>query len=286
MPFQYCLNASTIRGTPLLEQIRVAAAAGYDAIEFWAADVEAHLAAGGKLAEVAHALDDAGLRRPSMISLRGWWATDEAAWLAASDEIRRRLEMAAGLGVTRIVAGPPREEIAPLAIAERYQQLLDLSLEYGVPASLEFLGFVPSFATLEVAWLVCQLADHPAATITLDAWHLFRGGSDPDAVAALAPERISIVHWDDAPADVPREEQTDADRVMPGDGMLDLAGLGRQLQAMGWSGFLSLELFHAGYWAQDPLEVARLGLAKMRHSVRDCPPSIRVGDGGSARPTT
>ena len=267
MPFQFGLNTSTLRTTPLLEQIRVAAAAGYDAIELWAADVEAHLAAGGQLAEVAHALDDAGLARPSMISLRGWCVADEASWLAAADEVRRRLEIAAALGVRRIVAGPPREEIAPLLAAERYQQLLDLSVEYGVPASLEFLGFVPSFATLEVAWLVCQLADHPAATITLDAWHLFRGGSDPDTLAMLPPERISIVHWDNAPADVPREEQTDAHRVMPGDGILDLAGLGRQLQALGWSGVLSLELFHAGYWAQDPLEVARLGLEKMRRSV-------------------
>jgi sugar phosphate isomerase/epimerase len=269
MSFQFALNTSTIRTTPLLEQIRVAAAAGYDGIELWVADVEAHLASGGQLAEVAHALDDADLRRPSMISLRGWCLADEDAWLAASGEIRRRLEIAAGLGVARIVAGPPREEISPLLAAERYRQLLDLSVEYGVPASLEFLGFVPAFATLETAWLVCQLADHPAASITLDAWHLFRGGSESEVVAELPPERISIVHWDDAPAEVPREEQTDADRVMPGDGILDLAGLGRQLQAMGWSGFLSLELFHAGYWKQDPWEVARQGLEKMRRSLSE-----------------
>lgn len=267
MPFQFGLNTSTIRTTPLLKQIRVAAAAGYEAIELWAADVEGNIAAGGSLAEVAHALDDAGLLRPSMISLRDWWLPDETAWLAAADEIRRRLEIAAALGVARIVAGPPREEIAPLLAAERYRQLLDLSVEYGVPASLEFLGFVPAFATLEIAWLVCQLADHPAATITLDAWHLFRGESDPDAVASLPPERISIVHWDDAPADVPREEQTDGHRVMPGDGILDLAGLAAQLRDLGWSGVLSLELFHEGYWADDPLAVARLGLEKMKRSV-------------------
>ncbi len=75
------------------------------------------------------------------------------------------------------------------------------------------------------------------------------------------------MHWDDAPRHVQRQQQTDADRVMPGDGLLDLYDLAAQLKATGYRGVLSLELFNRSLWEQDPREVARLGLEKMRNSV-------------------
>jgi sugar phosphate isomerase/epimerase len=265
--FLYGLNTSTIRPASLLDKVRTAAEAGYDAIELWAADVEEYCASGGRLADVAHALDDRQLLRPSMISLKDWCVPNEGLWLRALDDGRRRLELAHGLGVRRIVAGPPREAVPIALAAERYEQLLEVSLEYGVPASLEFLGFVPSIDTLETAWMVCQLAGHPEATLTVDAWHMFRGGSADESLALVPPERISIVHWDDAPPTPDRQEQTDADRVMPGDGILDLAGLADRLRGMRWQGVLSLELFNESYWRQDPLVVARLGLEKMKQSV-------------------
>src|SRR5687767_5097193 len=101
--FSFALNTSTIRQVGLVEQIHVAAAAGYDAIELWAADVETYLAGGGSLAEVAARLDDAGLARPSMISLKGWCDEDAALRARALEDCRRRLDLAARLGVARIV---------------------------------------------------------------------------------------------------------------------------------------------------------------------------------------
>jgi sugar phosphate isomerase/epimerase len=38
----------------------------------------------------------------------------------------------------------------------------------------------------------------------------------------------------------------------------------RTLRTVGFSGFLSLELFNREYWKQDPLQVAQTGLRKMR----------------------
>jgi 2-keto-myo-inositol isomerase len=40
------------------------------------------------------------------------------------------------------------------------------------------------------------------------------------------------------------------------------------LQAIGFCGVLSLELFNREYWKQDPLWVAKTGLEKMRTVVR------------------
>lgn len=271
--FSFGLNTSTIQPAGLMDKIRVTAAAGYDAIELWIMDVEAHLAAGRPLADVRKALDDAGLDRPSMIYLKGWWEPEAAQRRSAMDECRRRLDIAAALGVRRFVAGPPAGKMEIGWVGECYRELLEAAERSGVWPSFEFLGFVEQYTTLESAWDVVRLADHPQATLTADAWHFFRGGGTTHELHAplldqIPNERISIVHWDDAPADVPCQQQTDGSRVMPGDGILDLRGLANQLRRKGWHGTLSLELFHEGYWKQDPLEVARLGLEKMKESVR------------------
>src|SRR5579864_4245315 len=54
-PFGYSLNTGTIRGQklPLDQQIEVAAKAGYRGIEPWINDVEAYVAGGGSLKDLA-----------------------------------------------------------------------------------------------------------------------------------------------------------------------------------------------------------------------------------------
>jgi sugar phosphate isomerase/epimerase len=47
-------------------------------------------------------------------------------------------------------------------------------------------------------------------------------------------------------------------------GTAPLVGLVRDLYSIGYSGYLSLELFNRGYWKQDPLAVAGEGYKKMR----------------------
>jgi sugar phosphate isomerase/epimerase len=80
-------------------------------------------------------------------------------------------------------------------------------------------------------------------------------------------DTIDLFHFNDAPDKLVRAEQTeqtDADRVYPGDGILDLKRMISILQDADYSGVISLELFNPSYWEQDPAEVARIGLEKMQ----------------------
>jgi sugar phosphate isomerase/epimerase len=52
--------------------------------------------------------------------------------------------------------------------------------------------------------------------------------------------------------------------VLPGDGTAPLVDMLRALRRTGGEKVLSLEIFNAKYWAEDPLEVAKTGLAKMK----------------------
>lgn len=265
--FLFGLNTSTIRPASLMDKISIAGKAGYDAIELWIGDVEAYVSAGGRLDDVRKALDDYGLLRPSMISLRDWCVADEPKWRSAVERAKRQLDTAHRLGVRRMVAGPPGRAVPREVAVQRYGQLLELSIGRGVPASLEFLGFVEGISTLEEAWSICAAVANPQGTITPDVWHMFRGGSRFESLNDVPADHISCFHWNDAPAKPAREKQTDADRVYPGDGILDLKSIATQLRNKPYRGVLSLELFNRTYWEQDLQEVAVRGLAKMKASV-------------------
>lgn len=265
--FIFGLNTSTIQPVGVVEKIEITAKAGYGAIELWIDDVDAYVKNGGKVRDLTKRMDDLGLQRPSMISLRNWVAKDDAAFETAMTECRRRLGIAQELGVKHFVSSPPREAIDVSLATDRYQQLLEISLEYNVPASVEFLGFVAGLNTLEMAWQIAGGTGFSQATVTPDAWHMFRGGSNIETLAQIPADHIACVHWNDAPADKPRQEQTDADRVFPGDGVIPLNRIAAILREKNWHGCLSLELFNRTYWEQDPLQVARTGLEKMKASL-------------------
>jgi sugar phosphate isomerase/epimerase len=58
--------------------------------------------------------------------------------------------------------------------------------------------------------------------------------------------------------------QNDEDRVLPGDGIADLPRVIANLRAIGYCGPLSLELFNRQLWLEDPFEVVKLGLERIR----------------------
>ena len=263
-PFRLSLNASTIAGTPILRQIEVAAQAGFGAIELWFSDVDAHLARGGTLAEVRHAVADLGLVVPTLIYFDGWFEAAESEWPRIKGEFGRRLEQAAQLGAPRVIACPPMGRADVEVGARRYRELLVLGESAGALPAMEFLGFVEQFNTIESVLDVLARAGHPAGTTVLDPFHIFRGGGSMESIALLRAEQIAVAHFNDAPAAPPREQQHDKDRVMPGDGHLDLRRYLALLAQTGFRGCLSLELFREELGQCDPLEVARLGIGKMQ----------------------
>lgn len=262
--FQYCLNASTIRPAKLLKKIEVAGRAGYAGIELWHDDLDAHVAAGGTLRDVVSALHDNKLQVPTTIYLKGWFETTGSEHTQELAECKRRMEQSVAVGAEHIIAGPPAGFADHDQGARNYRELLELGLSLGVKPAMEFLGFVDDINTIEDAVEIVEKAGHPAGTLVLDPFHIYRGGGTAEGIARLRPEQIAVCHFNDAPASPPRAEQHDHDRVYPGDGILDLRHMLNLLRGIGYNRWLSLELFREDLWAQDPLEVARVGLDKMR----------------------
>jgi sugar phosphate isomerase/epimerase len=262
--FIYCLNSSTIRPTPILEKIRIAGETGYKAIELWHDDIDAHLAGGGKLADIKKALADQGLAVPTTIYVKGWFDSTGAEHAAALEEAKRRMHQSAELGGIHIIAGPPGGKADHDLGARNYRELLEIGLKIGVKPAMEYLGFVDDINNIEAAAEIVEKAGHPQGTVIHDPFHIFRGGGSFESLLKVPADRIAISHFNDAPASPPRPQQHDKDRVYPGDGHLDLRGMVRLLKQVGYNRWLSLELFNEKLWALNPAEVARTGLEKMR----------------------
>ncbi len=264
MTVQYCLNSSTIRPAALMEKIRIAGQVGYRAIELWNDDLQAYQEQGGSLGDVREALEDYGLAVPTVIALHGWLGSEGEAHAQALEEAKRRMEQAVAVGAEFIVSSPPMDSCDLSCGGVDYRELLELGRAMGVRPAMEYLGFVQSVYTIEQAWQIVEDADHPDSSLIMDPFHILRGGGSIESIALVPADKVAIWHWNDAPSDKPFAEQTDADRVMPGDGIGPLQRIEELALAQGYEGFVSLELFNPALWEEDPEEVARIGLDKMQ----------------------
>lgn len=268
MSFKLCLNTSTIKPQPVLKKIELAARAGFVGVELWINDIYEHVGRGGEVSDIEKGLSDNGLFVPCAIACRQWADAVGPEYQLALDEVRRRMELAARIGSPWLVATPPRSECDHRQIASRYRDLLAIGRETGVRPTFEYIGFFKSVRSLSEAWAIVEETDDPDATLILDAFHNWNSGSTLDDLRKIPASRISHYHIDDARPDKPAGTQTDPDRVMLGEGQIDLQGEIAVLREIGYSGTVSLELFNADLWARDPLEVLKVGIDRM-HQLLD-----------------
>ncbi len=267
---QYGLNTSTISGQKLSlpEQVRLIAAAGYDAMEPWIRDLRAFVDQGGDLDDLRKQIEDSGLAINSAIGFAKWIVDDPAERAAGLEEARRDMEMIRRIGGTRIAAPPTGAQQAPGppldAIAERYRALLEIGRQIAVVPQLELWGFSKTLSRLSELAYVATAAEHPDACVLPDFYHIYKGGSDFAGLGMMEASRMHVFHINDYPADPPRSSITDAARVFPGDGVCPLAETIAMLIQNGFAGGFSLELFNPSYWKRDAAAVLAEGLEKTK----------------------
>lgn len=267
MSFTLCLNTSTIRPAALLDKVRLAGEHGFAGVELWINDVYEHIGRGGEVRDVEKAVADHGLIVPCTIAMRAWGEASELEYPLMLEECRRRMELASRLGSPYIVATPPREACDLEQIFARYIDLLRLGRDAGVTPLMEYISFFNSVRTLPQAQAIVAAARQAGfddAALVLDAFHTWNAGGDLDQLRGLPTEHIGHYHFDDADPHKPRGRQTDPDRVLPGDGAIDLRAEVALLREKSYGGTVSLELFNRDLWAKNPDEVVKAGMERMR----------------------
>lgn len=142
-------------------------------------------------------------------------------------------EVGARLGAKAIlVAGDDPEEARMI---DSYARLCDAAFEFGLSSDLEFMPWTVVNNVASAARIV-GAANRPGCGVLIDALHLARCDSTLAEIAALPPEWLHYAQMCDGPIQGPTTREgliaaARGDRLLPGEGELDLAALFRCLPA-------------------------------------------------------
>lgn len=174
--------------------------------------------------ELEHGLAGRGVRTLDIEIFRLQPDTEVSRYLPA-------LETGARLGARHVlVAGNDPEEAR---LTERFASLCALGAPLGLTFDLEPMPWTDVRA-LQQAVRIAVATGQSNAGVLIDPIHFDRGGNRAADIAAVPPEQLHYAQLCDAPAERPRDvptllHQARTERLMPGDGGLDLAGILRAL---------------------------------------------------------
>jgi len=158
---------------------------------------------------------------------------------------------------------PSREEIKEDACV-LLTQLEKIARPYGVKIAFEFLGFANSSVnTLSFCYEIVEELDNPNVGLTIDTFHLFLSNEPVSVLETINPEKIFLIHIADV-ENLPRSQLTDANRVLPGDGVAPLKPFVRKVQEIGYQGVFSIELFNPTLWEWDIEQVTQVCYQRMQ----------------------
>ncbi|PWC28590.1 sugar phosphate isomerase/epimerase family protein [Teichococcus aestuarii] len=221
--------------------------------------------------QAARRIRDAGLRVTGLCRGGMFPAADRAGRAAAIEDNRRAIAEAEAIGASCLVLVcgglPPGSKDLPGAremVREGLHAILPEARAAGVTLALEPLHPMTCadrsvLSTLGQALDLCDALGEGSG-VALDVYHVWW---DPELArqVARAGRRIAGFHLCDWK--VPTTDLV-FDRGMPGEGVIDIAGIRAMVEAAGYRGFAEVELLSHAWWKRDPDEV--LAIMKERHA--------------------
>ena len=164
------------------------------------------------------------------------------------------------LGADKMIVGtdgPEQNSVGALdAVAGAMWNLAEATEDVGVDIAIEF-NWSPIIKSMQSAVRVAEIADHPRVGVLFDAAHYHVTPTKLRDINESSVRCIKHVHLDDmsdTPADLTHR---DFDRVLPGEGVVDLPGIISALEQNGYRGYFSIEMFSANLWRLPAKEAAR-----------------------------
>jgi sugar phosphate isomerase/epimerase len=204
-------------------------------------------------------LDDLGLKAVSSSNQIGLAEPGDAR-ARSIDDLKWKVELAQALGCDRIVA--PSAGAGPYTSddyqrgADNLREAGEIAKPFGVSIMLEFSRTSRFAACLPTALTLVRNANHPNVRVMMDIFHFWGGVSKFEDLELLTDGELHHLHFEDVPADPPREIQGQPNRVWPGEGIVPLRRILDVLKRKHYAGAASVEMFNPAIQAMDPYEVA------------------------------
>ncbi len=258
------LNGSTISQADIITGLACAAKAGFTGYE---ARVHA-LQTYAKRTHVSSAdaiRESVGLCWLPLNSLEGLFASPP-------EELVFRMHSIANLGssagIREIILVPGQANVGFQRARELLEKIVAVGSAAGTTCLYELIGF-PTHALSSLAQAY-RLAQGVGVGLVLDTFHLAVCAASERTIQQLPPKSIGLVHLSDAQVTGKAiEELTDDDRVLPGEGGLDLGPILAAVRRTGYTGPVSVEVFHPKYNDLEPPLVARMAFQSCVQALAD-----------------
>jgi sugar phosphate isomerase/epimerase len=209
--------------------------------------------------------------RPAVLDFPVEFRKDDATFQAGLQNLPQQAGFAASIHCPRMItwimssSDTPKEELRRVYL-QRFSESARILARSNVRLGLEFLGplHLRKQFRYEFIWRMNEMLEFakecgPNVGLLLDAWHWHHAGATTEDIVNAGRQRIVHVHFDDAP-NLPPDQIRDNERLLPGEGVINLTGFLRALQEIGYTDALSVEIFGRGLDKMTPEEAARLGL--------------------------
>jgi sugar phosphate isomerase/epimerase len=261
------LNGTLVAGgkVPWPEFARLAAKTGFKGTDV---NIGAAMKAGA--GETKKLLAELRLR-PAVVGLPVEFRKDDGAFERDIKGLDATARFAAEIGCPRMTtwimssSEIPKAELRAI-YKRRFQACAEILAKHDVRLGFEFLGplhlrkrFPHEFIYRMDEMMQFAKECGPNAGVLLDSWHWHHAGGTLKDIETAGAKGIVHVQVADSPQ-LPPERIMDNERLMPGEGVIDLVGFFRTLKRIGYEHGVSPEIFGRGLKNMAPEEGAKLGL--------------------------
>ncbi len=247
------MDTITLAG-PLSAKLHAIREAGFSQVMLKANDFVGHPQ--GFDAAVAE-FKASGLRGTGFQVLRDFEGLSDDLHHYKVDIAKSMLDMCAALGCKVLLACSSTSVHASEDldhIARDLRKLAMLAVPHGIKIAFEALSWGRVINEFPQAWDVICRADCPNLGIGLDSFHMFASNTDLGELEWIDPNKIFLVQlsdfmWQETKTFEERRTTARTFRVFPGEGVhsAQLVHLVRQLEALGYHGDYSFEVFNDDY---------------------------------------
>ncbi|WP_441228675.1 bifunctional sugar phosphate isomerase/epimerase/4-hydroxyphenylpyruvate dioxygenase family protein [Tardiphaga sp. 20_F10_N6_6] len=246
------------------EKLRAIAAAGFDEVEIFEADL---LSFNGSPRDVGQMCRDLGLTICAFQPFRDFEGMPEPQRSRNFARAARKFDLMKELQTDLMLIC---SNISPVSFggidraAADFRELGDLAAKHGMRVGFEALAWGAHVNDYRDAWEIVRRANHPSIGVILDSFHALAPAFPVSAIASIPADKIFLVQLADAPKlglDVLSWSRHF--RCFPGQGDLPVAKFMEAVQATGYSGAWSLEIFNDQFRAGSAVRTATDGLRSL-----------------------
>jgi sugar phosphate isomerase/epimerase len=266
-----CISEATTLSHSFEDDVNGFAGAGCPAMEVWLTKLETHLET-HSVADTLQLLQDRQITLAAAAYQGGLLLSQGEQRKAHYDHFKRRLDLCQRFGIRTFLLAPDFVETVSPTDLERavvsLHQAAQWAAAFDVRLALEFRARASFCASLDTALALVSSCEESNLGVNLDVFHYYTGPSKFEDLGLLTPQNLAFVQISDL-AGIPRELAADSDRILPGEGDFRLLPIIRQLRAIGYDGWVSLELLNPVLWQAKVAQVAELGFGAVKRLLDD-----------------